>query len=103
MRKLLLSAAAAASLLAMPAFAQTVGNLPYGSDEPQAQAQWDALVGQANAYRSAHQPQTQALGDVASVKGVTATDAAQGAARAAQQPFAFPSHYHSALEIKQDR
>ena len=103
MRKFLLSAAAAASLLAMPAFAQTVDNLPYGSDEPQAQVQWDALVAKANAYRSAQQTQTEALGDVASVRGVTATDAAQGADRAAQQPAVFPSHYHSALEIKQDR
>ena len=80
MRKFLLSAAAAASLIAMPAFAQTVDKLQYGSDEPGAQVQWDALVAKTNAFRLTHDGRIEASGDVASVQGVTATDAAHGAA-----------------------
>ena len=104
MRKTLLSAAAAASLFATPVFAQTVANLPFGSDEPQSQIQWDALVAKANANRlglNAPAP-TLAQGDIAAVKGPTATDAASGAA-SVRQPQAFPTYYHSTLEILQDK
>ena len=105
MRKILLSAAVSL-LLGTPVLAQTVDNLPYGSDEPQAQAQWDALVAKANSFRQAHeQGQTEATGDIAAVNGVIATDAAHGAPAQVAPGLGYwqTGRYHSALEVKQDR
>ena len=59
--------AVASLLMATPALAQ----LPYGSDEPQSQIQWQQLVDQANAYRTSHTERA-----VAAVKASVATDAA---------------------------
>jgi hypothetical protein len=104
MRKFLLTAVASL-LLATPVLAQTVSNLQYGSDEPQSQVQWDALVAKANADRVGLKAPAPALaqGDIAAVKGNTATDAASAAAKSAPQSRAFPTYYHSTLEILQDK
>jgi hypothetical protein len=105
MRKILLSAAAAASLLATPLLAQTVSNLPFGSDEPQSQVQWDALVARANADRlglgiAAPAP---AQGDTAAVKSPTKTDATSGGAKSAPQQAAPTGRYRTMQDYWQDR
>jgi hypothetical protein len=78
MRKILLSAVASL-LLATPVLAETVPNLPFGSDEPQSQIQWDNLVAKANAYRLGLDRTAPAQGATAAVKGTSATDAVQKA------------------------
>jgi hypothetical protein len=106
MRKILLSAAAAASLLATPVLAQTVSNLPFGSDEPQSQIQWDNLVAQANAHRLGLEraAPAQAQGDTAAVKGATATDAAHGApAQVTPRLGAFGGKYKTMQDYWEDR
>jgi hypothetical protein len=78
MRKILMSAAAAATLLATPVFAQSATAL---SNDPEVrqQQEWELLVAKANADR--HAPISR--GDVAAVKSNTATDA--GTVQAAPQ------------------
>jgi hypothetical protein len=105
MRKILLSAVASL-LLATPVLAETVPNLPFGSDEPQSQLQWDDLVAKANAYRlgvAAPAPKS-VQGDTAAVKGATATDAVQTApASVAPRYGAFGGKYKTMHDYWEDR
>jgi len=105
MRKFLLSAVASL-LLATPVLAATVPDLPFGSDEPQSQIQWDNLVAKANAYRLGLNVAAPASlqGDVAAVKSTTGTDAVQNApAPVAPRYGAFGGKYKSWDDIFQDR
>lgn len=126
MRKLL-TLSALAMLIAAPVFtqaaearAQPVDNMQYETEDPRAQAQWEALVAKANEYRLTHE-QGKATPDTASVKGVTATDASHGAAITRAPSAELPTTgtapgasaerntgnylgpYPNALAIKQDR
>jgi hypothetical protein len=99
MRKLLLSAAAAASLLAVPAFAQTAADRLSSDQEVRWQQEWDQLVAKTNADR--HAP-VLAIGAVAAVTGNSATDAAQAPARNAPQRVP-TGPYSTTLQILQDK
>jgi hypothetical protein len=77
MRKILLSAAAAASLLATPVFAQTGADRLSSDPEVRWQQEWDQLVAKTSADR--HAP--RATGDVAAVKSSSATDAVPAATK----------------------
>jgi len=107
MRKFLLSAAVSSLLLGTPVLAQTVSNLPFGSDEPQSQIQWQNLVDKANANRLGlgAGAAAAAQGNTAAIKGPTATDANHGAPALVAPSLGYwqTGHYHSALEVKQDR
>jgi hypothetical protein len=105
MRKFLLSAVASL-LLATPVLAETVPDLPFGSDEPQSQIQWQNLVDKANAYRLGVRAADPAAmqGDTAAVKGATATDAAQTApALVAPRYGAFGGKYKTIQDYWEDR
>ena len=99
MRKILMSVAAAASLLALPALAQTAANQLSSDPEIRVQQEWEQLVAKTNAKRQA----PQALGDVAAVKTGTATDAQRAPAYQAPQPAVTPSHYNTMQDYWQDR
>jgi hypothetical protein len=99
MRKSLLSVAAAASLLALPALAQSTANQLSSDPEIRVQQEWQELVAKTNADR--HLP--AAIGDVAAVKGTSATDATAPGARVAPQQTAPAGHYQSTQDYWQDR
>jgi hypothetical protein len=98
MRKFLLSAVASL-LLATPVLAATVPDLPFGSDEPQSQIQWDNLVAKANAHRLGLDRTAPMQGDTAAIKGATATDAVQSQ----PAPAAPMGRYQTMQDYWQDR
>ena len=109
MRKFLLSAAVSL-LLGTPVLAETVPDLPFGSDEPQSQIQWDNLVAKANQYRLSHQGAAamvaapEAAGSTAAVTGGSATDASPAPAPVAPRAGYFTGgKYKSWDDIRQDR
>ena len=94
MRKILLSVAAAASLLAAPVFAQSVSADRLSSDpEIRVQQEWEQLVAKVNGQTA---PQL-AIGTVAAVKPASATDAATA------KQTAPTGRYQSAQDYWQDR
>lgn len=100
MRKILLSAAAAASLLATPVFAQSTTADRLSSDpEIRQQQEWEQLVAKTNADR--HAP--VAIGDVAAVKPGSATDAGSAVVKTAPQETVPSGHYRTIQDYWQDR
>lgn len=98
MKKILLSVAAAASLLATPVFAQTaIANRLSGDAEIGQQQEWQQLVDKAAADR--HAP--TATGDFAAVKSNSATDAA--AAKSVPQQAAPMGRYQTMEDYWTDR
>lgn len=109
MRKTLLSVAAAASLLALPALAQSTANQLSNDPEVRWQQEWEQLVAKTNADR--HLP--AAIGDVAAVKGSSATDASQATQSSGGQATKYVGpraavgasggHYNTIQDYWQDR
>jgi hypothetical protein len=98
MKKILLSAAAA-SLLAMPVFAQTAADRLSSDSEIRVQQEWEQLVAKVRGET----PSQLAIGDVAAVTSSSATDAAPGAAKATSQQTAPTGRYQSTQDYWLDR